>query len=193
PKEANEPLSGINNADLIFEYLAESGKPEYTAIFHDKIPAKTSPIKQLGDISIKKLPSFSFCRSSQKTYESKRAANYIFITLNYDISSNFIYENGFYKHFKDTAMDFDTSNAAPVLVSNIIIQFTDNYEGMENVSQLGMGKGLLFCGGKIIDIHWQNDGSSPIKVEDENGNPVQLQNGSTWWVIINKNCPVAYN
>ncbi|MDP4089258.1 MAG: DUF3048 domain-containing protein, partial [Bacillota bacterium] len=47
PKEANEPLSGINNADLIFEYLAESGKPEYTAIFHDKIPAKTSPIKQL--------------------------------------------------------------------------------------------------------------------------------------------------
>lgn len=193
PKEISEPISGINNADLIFEYINECGKSAYNAIFYDNVPAKASPIKKIEDIPIKQLPQLSFTQNVRDVYKGKKDATYIFITLNQDLSSNFIFENGLYKHFKDNSMDIDAETFQPVLVSNVLVQYTNNYGGIENINELGAGTGMLFCGGRIIDIQWKNDGTSPIKIEDESGDPVLLQNGKTWWVIINKNYPVSFN
>lgn len=193
PKDIYEPLYGINNADLVFECIDNKGLSEYNAIYYENIPEKPNPIKKIEITPLNKLPSFSFSYDMQGIETTKKSATYIFITLSEDIFSNFIYENGYYKHFKDTYMDIDSCGSQPVLVSNVIIQYTGNNEGIKNISNLGVGKGLLFSAGKIIDIEWSNDGNSPIKVEDENGNPILLHTGKTWWVIINENCPVAYN
>ena len=115
-------------------------------------------------------------------------ASYIFITLDYNIFSNFIYEKGNYTHYRNTKADLDAIDYKPVLVSNIIIQYTDNQKGIVNLYELGHGKGILFCGGKAIDIEWESDGVSPIKITDTKGNDVTLLEGKVWWVILNKNC-----
>jgi hypothetical protein len=193
PNDSREFLSGINNADLVFEYLSKSGSLVYNAIFYDNTPFKTKPITNIQNISMYSLPKLTFSSSINKLYSNKKNATYIFVTLSYNIFSNFIYEDGYYVHYKDCVTDIDCSNQQPVSISNIVIQYVRNYDDIDNISSKANGKGVVFCGGKVIDIEWSKDGSSPIKIEDEKGNPVTLMEGKTWWLIINDKCPVAFN
>lgn len=193
PNNTQEFLSGINNADLIFEYLTEDGSLAYNAIFYDNVPSKPKPITNISNVSLSSLPKFTFSQSINKLYSTKKQATYIFITMSYNIYSNFIYEDGYYVHYKDCETDIDSADEQPVSVSNIIIQYTNSSNGIKNFNSCGNGKGLLFCGGRVVDIEWENDGTHPIRVEDEDGNPVTLLEGKTWWIIINDKCPVAFN
>ena len=193
PNSTQEFLSGISNADLIFEYLNKDGKLSYNAIFYDNPPYRTKPITTITNISMKNLPNFSFSSSINKLYSDKKKANYIFVTLSYNVFSNFIYEDNHYIHYRDSITDIDYANQQPVSISNIIVQYVKNTKGIENISAKSRGKGMLFCGGKVVEIEWSNDGNSPLKLVDENENPITLVEGNTWWLIVNDKCPVAFN
>ena len=123
----------------------------------------------------------------------KKTVSSIFITLCYNISSNFIYENGLYYHYRDVVKDIDRVNLKPIAVSNVVVQFINPKDKIETYDITGTGKGYLFCGGKIIDIKWEKQRTNPIKIVDEHNNPVSLIKGSTWWIVLHQNSSVAYN
>lgn len=193
PSNNEEWLCGINNADYIFEYINNEGLLAYDSIFLSKDPYKPSPISSTKKISIDDIPSFAFSNSLNRIYSKNQKATYIFVTMNYNAFSNFIYDKGYYTHFKNTRTDIDAIDYKPILISNIIIQYTDNYKGIANLYESGHGKGILFSGERAIDIEWEKAGSSPIKIKDTNGNDITLLEGKTWWIILNKNCYLTYN
>ena len=61
--------------------------------------------------------------NNQLTDINGKNATSIFITFNEDSSSNFLYENGEYYHYRDLCIDRD--NDTPVKLSNVIVQFID--------------------------------------------------------------------
>ena len=193
PSSNDEWLSGINNADYIFEYVNSEGLLAYDTIFYSKEPYKPRPISSSKKVSINDIPKFTFSNDLNKIYSKNQKATYIFITMNDTIFSNFVYENGNYTHFKNTKTDIDALDYKPILVSNVIVQYTDNHKGLANLYELGHGKGILFSGERAIDIEWENHGNSPIKIKDTRGNEVTLVEGKVWWIILNKNCHLTYN
>jgi hypothetical protein len=193
PKNNSEFLAGINNAALVYEYINEKGNLVYKAIFSGNIPNKIDSVTKITDFPLNNLPKFTFSPFINRAYSDKKNASYIYVTMSYNIFSNFIYDNGYYIHYKDSVTDIDSLSAEPVSASNVVIQFTADSHGIKKTTAIEHGKGLLFCGGKVVDIEWSNDGESPIKVVDKNGDPVSLIEGKTWWIIIDENCPVAFN
>lgn len=193
PSSNEEWLNGLNNADYIFEYINNEGLLAYDSIFYSREPYKPSPITSFKKVSLESIPKFSFSNNLNKIYDKNQKASYIFITMNYDTFSNFIYENGYYTHFKNTRLDMDARDYKTIFVSNIIVQYTDNYDGIANLYEVGAGKGILFSGGKAIDIEWEKNVNATIEIRDTSGNDITLLDGKVWWVILNKNCYLTYN
>lgn len=184
-------LSGLSEADIIYEYLGNDDKSIYKAIFYTKQPSKKYPVAQIDTLSLKSIPKFTFKDIVDIQSEYSKEANYIFVNHTINNSSNFIYKDGFYSHFKNEIEDKDLSTDKPIIISNIIVQYIQ--EDVDNVSTeiKRNGKGVLFCGGRIINIKWENN-NTPIKITDENGNPVFLMRGNTWWILLKEPGSVVY-
>jgi hypothetical protein len=186
-------LDGISNAEIIYEYLDKSRVPYYKALFEKNPPIKSNPIVSIDSIQNRLLPKLNFIDSIDLPKDFTRSAGSIFVSLSYNLFSNFIYEDDTYHHYRDTYKDIDKSTSKEVAVSNVVIQFVKANIEISSPQVSGNGKGLLFRGGKVIDIKWDRQKSQPIKVIDEEGNPVSLIRGKTWWIIIHENSSVAYN
>lgn len=188
-------LNGISNADIIFEYLDGHGRTTYKAIFHDKIPTKIHPILDLKHSKNNTIPKFKFFPEGKLPKTFNKEALSVFITFTQDISSNFVYYRGQYFHFKDTYKDVDKNNNSAVSVSNIIVQFIDqgSSKPVEFSRISGNGIGIVFSGGKAMDIEWNKEENKIIQISDAKGNRISLQQGRTWWIIIDKEASVAYN
>lgn len=184
-------LAGISEADIIYEYLGNDDRSIYKAIFYTKQPIEKYPVSQMNVLSLKSIPKFTFKDIVDIQSKYTDQADYIFVNHTINNSSNFIYKDGSYRHFKNEIEDKDPSNDKPIIISNIIIQYIQ--EDVENVSKeiRGNGKGVLFCGGKIININWENH-NSPIKITDEEGNPISLMRGNTWWILLKEPGSVVY-
>lgn len=186
-------LNGISHADIIYEYLDTVGTPYYKALFTKNPPIKSNPIVSIESIPFNLLPKLNFMDEFDLPKDFTRSAGSIFVALNYNLFSNFIYEDDSYHHYRDTYKDIDNLTSKPIAVSNVVIQFVKEDIKITSPQITGTGKGLLFRGGKVIDIKWDKEKNKPIKVLDENGNPISLIRGKTWWIIIHENSSVAYN
>ena len=193
PVKSSTALNGISNAALIYEYIDKTGKPCYKALFHDKAPGKSSSMTSIESTSDRHLPKFNFIELKNLPKDYIRPARSVFVNLGNTVFSNFLYENGQYYHYRDTFKDIDKAASKQVAVSNIIVQFIGEGIKVDSPYIEGSGKALLFSGGRVIDIKWDKNKNKPIKVVDEEGKPISLLKGSTWWILTPENSSVAYN
>lgn len=187
-------LSGLSDADLIFEFINSVGKNSYKAIFITNTPKNVHPGIEVKDKSIEYVPKFNLSDKKESLGNYNISAKSIFINLNNLCSSNFIYDGVYYTHFRDTVKDMDSNNNSGLPLSNIIVQFIDKKSGEYNIeTDVGYGRGYLFTKGKGIEIKWYKEDSNPIKLTDNFNSPVFLFSGLTWWVFLDKNSSIIIN
>ena len=129
-----------------------------------------------------------------KTYwdnTSFAQANTINLTLNSSYSTSYTYKDGLYYKSMDGTASTDQNNGKAVTAKNIIIQVAnfsadkDNYRVF--IDLVGSGNGYLISNGKTIKITWSRKAlSSPTIINDENGKLIALNQGNTWWHIVDK-------
>jgi len=187
------PLIGLSSADVVLEFLSRSSGITYKAIFSQASAENISGEVTLKEYSNSYLPKFNFSDNISITNIKGRIATNIFISYNEVLSSNFLYQNGEYYHYRGVRIDKDTDS--PVKLSNVIVQFIHGTIANEETltSSENCGTGLLFCNGLAQDIKWNREENSPIKISDEKGGAVSLMPGPTWWIFIDKDCSVAYD
>lgn len=190
--DSTQALSGISNADIVYEYMDVNGKIYYKALFHDKIPEKSYPVIKINNVNEKDLPKLNFIDDIDFSSDYTKPGKTIFVNLSYNIFSNFICEDNKYVHYRESLKDIDKVTSKSVSVSNIIIQFTNDND-IDPSKVEGSGKGLLFCGGKVMDIKWDKEKKNPIKLTDDLGNPVNLLRGHTWWLILKDSIALTYD
>ncbi len=187
------PIVGLNSADMVFEFLTKSNNITYKAIFNNESAKDIGSTINLKEYSNSYLPVFTFTNNIEKAYINNKKATSIFINFNEDITSNFLYQDGEYYHYRGLGIDKD--NNTPVKLSNVIVQFIHGsiISDKTLASPDTSGTGLLFCNGKAQDIKWNRERSSKMKITDQNGGPVTLIPGPTWWVFIDRASSVAYD
>jgi len=190
---------GLSQADYIFEYLNPNGSIYYQAIFDKELPKNITPTENHNSVFL--MPEFNYKTSENIHLSLTKPAASIFVTFSSLlssssslVSSNFIYSNFKYYHYKDKSKDIDELNNTPVCVSNVIVQISNTPVTENNLNSIkGNGTGYLFTGGKGVEIKWNKEDSNPIKILDSNNNPVFLNKGSTWWIIIDNDSSVVFN
>ncbi|MBK5240853.1 DUF3048 C-terminal domain-containing protein [Clostridium sp.] len=190
----NDPFSvGLSSADVVLEFLSNSYGITYKAIFNEDEAKNISSRVTLEEYSNSYLPKFNFSKDTLITPTSGSNATSIFITFNDDASSNFLYENGEYYHYRGLQVDKD--NNTPVKLSNVIVQFINGNITNDETLTLSenYGDGLLFRGGKVSQIKWSRQKYSEISLKTETGGEVLLNPGATWWIFVNKDRSVAYD
>jgi hypothetical protein len=187
-------LSGLSEADIIFEYINSIGKNSYKAIFTKSIPRNIHPAIDVKDRTINYIPRFNFLDKDEPSQKYNIAAKSIFINFNNLCCSNFIYNGEYYIHYRDTVKDIDNNNSSPLPLSNIIVQFIDKKSGEYNIeTDIGNGSGYIFTGGKGIQIKWNKDDTNPIKFTDNSYSPIFFSSGLTWWVFLDKSSSIIIN
>lgn len=187
------PIIGLSSADVVLEFLNNSYGITYKAIFDQGSAKNVSGESSLKEYSNSYLPTFNFSNNIETSAIKSKSTTNVFITFNEDLSSNFIYQDGEYYHYRGLHMDKDTDS--PVKSTNVIVQFIHGNITNEDTlnSSENRGSGLLFCNGMVQDIMWSRNKNSPIKIVDVVGKEVSLMPGPTWWVFVDKNCSVAYD
>ena len=186
-------LIGLSSADVVLEFLSNSNGITYKAIFNQAAAKNISGTVNLKKYSNSYLPKFNFSNNiAIADIKGRKAAN-IFITFNEGSSSNFLYQNGEYYHYRGLLIDKDIDS--PVKLSNVVVQFIHGTVTNDETltSSENYGNGLLFCGGIAQDIKWSRKKNSSIKIVDEKGGEVSLMPGPTWWIFIDEDCSVAYD
>ncbi|WP_035292454.1 DUF3048 C-terminal domain-containing protein [Clostridium sp. KNHs214] len=190
--QMNDNTDGLSKADIILQYVDSQNKLIYKGIYLDEVPKKISSSSgQKKPIDTSYLPKFDFLDSEDIKLRKGKKANNIFIDFNEYFSSNFLYKEGQYYHHNPSKEHIDAYYNTPVHVSNIIIQIVNSKSNKK--FPIGSGNGLLFSGGKAIDIEWNKNLDSPIKIQDKNGKNISLIRGSTWWIILDESSSVVYN
>lgn len=187
------PLIGLSSADVVLEFLSNSSGITYKAIFNKAAAKNINGAVNLKDYSNSCLPKFNFSDNITLADIKGRNATNIFITFNEGSSSNFLYQNGEYYHYR--GLNIDKDNDSPVKLSNVVVQFINGTITNDETltSSENQGSGLLLCGGMAQDIKWSRKENSPIKISDEKGREVSLMPGTTWWIFIDKDSSVAYD
>lgn len=186
-------IDGLSSADVILEFLSNSHGITYKALFNQEAAKNISSTINLKEYSNSFLPKFNFSNNIKTTDIKVKNATSIFISFNDGSSSNFLYQNGEYCHYRGVCIDKD--NNTPVKLSNVIVQFINgNIINDETLTASeNYGTGLLFCGGKTQDITWTRKKDCQIKISGEKRSPISLMSGPTWWIFIDKDCSVAYD
>ncbi|MBZ9609483.1 DUF3048 C-terminal domain-containing protein [Clostridium estertheticum] len=186
-------IKGLSNADLILEFLSKSNGLTYKAMFSQESAKNVSSIINLKDYCNSYLPILKFSNNVETKALKGINATSIFISFNEDSSSNFLYQNGEYYHYR--SLNIDNDNNTPVKLTNVIVQFVHgNIVNDETLaSSESYGTGLLFCSGKAQDIKWDRKNNSKINITDRKGDPISLMPGPTWWTFIDETSSIAYD
>ena len=186
-------IVGLSSADVVFEFLSSSHGMTYKAIYSQEAAKNVSPKVELQEYFSSWLPKFNFSSDRLMSDIKGENATSIFITFNEDSSSNFLYEDGEYYHFR--GLNVDKDDDAYVKLSNIIVQFIHGSIISDETltSSETHGTGLLFSNGKSQDIDWTREDNSAIKISDKVSGQLSLAPGPTWWIFIDKDCSVAYD
>ena len=188
-----DSIAKLSSADVILEFLGDSNKITYKAIFNNDTTKNINSTINLNEYFNSCMPTFNFSNNASANDNKYNKAASIFITFNEDLSSNFLYQNGEYYHYRGQGSD--KNNNTPLKTSNVIVQYiNDNIINDETLTTPeNYGTGLLFSDGKAQGIKWDRGKNSAIKIFNQKGGTVSLMPGSTWWIFINNNSSVAYD
>jgi len=188
-----EPISGLSTADMVLEFLNSSSTITYKAIYSSEAAENINANVSLKDYGASSIQKFKFSDNIMRTDNKGTSATSIFVTFNEDTSSNFLYCDGEYYHYKGLHIDKDTNS--PIKLSNIIVQFihgTIKDEEYLTASE-NSGTGLFFCGGVAQNINWNRAKNTAIEINYKEGGEVLLKPGPTWWIFIDIDCSVSYD
>jgi len=88
-----------------------------------------------------------------------------------------------------------TSSAQPITAANVIVQrvelvasrYVEDIGGAFewNVHLVGSGRSTVFRDGRAVPGRWiREDGAQPTRFVDQDGRPISLRPGRTWWEIV---------
>lgn len=264
--KAARPQSGLSQADIVFETLAEGGIPRFMALFQSKRPTDIGPIRSdrvyfneiaqfldlpfahcggstaaIDEITNKNLMSLNEMKNGNYYWrnKSRKAPHNLYTSsekitelinkkgfakspkFNLDFNDDYwtnvndkaslvtlklsgyyttsyqLKDGIYYKTMNDTKVK-DKNNGELLNAKNIIVQETqiapilgDEKKRVE-IKLTGSGKGYVFSNGSYKKIRWtKNSETSPIEINDENGNSIKLSKGNTWWEIVDSNSKIT--
>ncbi|WP_040214043.1 DUF3048 domain-containing protein [Clostridium polynesiense] len=126
------------------------------------------------------------------------SAKEVIIKPNKNYSTSYIYKEGKYFKSMDDTASADRDSGKIISADNIVIQKTDislQKDGVHlNINLIGEGEGFLITKGRYKKIKWKKTKeTSETLLEDNNGNPLVLSKGNTWWHIIDNKHMVVIN
>ncbi|MCM1989683.1 DUF3048 C-terminal domain-containing protein [Oceanirhabdus seepicola] len=178
-KRANYIFLYRNNADnLIFKLLSDK---------NDSL--KIHPLLDNSNGLSLTLPEFNYTTKDSIIGLYNNMAKSL--TLNFD-NSHFIlfsYDDNHYtfNNINDKSMN---NQLKDIPIDNIVITFYES-ENLKTSSELS-GAGLLFTGGRIVDIEWSKKDGAPIKIVDERGKPISIIEGKVCWIIADNSVKIDF-
>lgn len=177
---SSKKQSFTHNNTFIFQFINDDGNCVIKSISPLDYSSNIHPIIDVNNAEINNIPDLNFVdfETICKKYQDASVGNHIKVLLNDSSSIKFDYMGNYYVPSNCNLLN--NIKLSSINISNIIIQRIDNA-----THKYKSGKGQLFTNGKVIDIEWSKSDKDPIKITDESGEPVFLNKGKTWWVILN--------
>ncbi|CAM3209640.1 DUF3048 domain-containing protein [Filibacter tadaridae] len=183
-------INGMQYDGTLFQRSKERKAPHNSYISGDNIIVGEE--KTNSPMEISETPPFSFHESIDSAKIGDMAS---MMVVRYgtdpDYTSTYSYdaENGTYSRMTNSIVTVDKSSEKQVELSNVLVFETTHHtidnEGRQSVDIESGGNGLLFHGGIVKKVKWENrDG---VLVPMENGVPAILVPGKTWIHIVATN------
>jgi Protein of unknown function (DUF3048). len=120
------------------------------------------------------------------------------MTLNKYYSVAYKYQDTKYVKYIDNDLAMDKATNKPLTVQNIVIQITTmqlQKDGQHlNIDLVGTGTGYVLSKGKVEKIIWiKKSLQSATSLLTENGAPIPLSVGNTWWHIVDNNASIKFH
>lgn len=117
--------------------------------------------------------------------------------LNKYYSVAYQYVDNDYVKYIDNTLAVDKASNSPLTVQNVVIQITTmqlQKDGEHiNIDLVGAGTGYVLSQGKVQKIIWRKKSlQSPTSLLTENGTPIPLSVGKTWWHIVDNNASIKF-
>lgn len=130
--------------------------------------------------------------------ESLSSVSNIFLNLNKNYDTSYIYEDNVYKKSMDGVISLDAATNEQLSFSNVVIQKTSISLQDDNlhldIDLIGEGEGYIFSNGRYVNVIWKKTSESDkTKFYDINGDIVPLSPGKTIWHILNNDTDISFN
>lgn len=182
-------LDSFQSSNFIFLYCNTTGNLIFKFLSDNNDPLKIHPLLDNSDSLSLTIPHFNYTTRNSLIGLYKNMAKQL--TLNFD-NGHFLlfsYKDGHY--VLSNINDKSTTNQLKnIPIDNILITF---YES-DNLKTLPVdnGAGLLFTGGRIVDIEWSKKSNEPIKIIDEKGMPISILEGKLCWVLADSSLKIDF-
>jgi len=178
-KSSNYIFLYRNNADdLIFKLLSDK---------NDSL--KIHPLLDNSNSLSLTIPNFNYTTKDSIIGLYNNMAKYL--ALNFDNRHFFLFSYDDNHYVLNNINDKSINNQLEdIHIDNILITFYES-ETLKTLSQHS-GAGLLFTGGRIVDIEWSKDDSEPIKIVDEKGKPISILEGKLCWILADNSLKIDF-
>ncbi|WBW98031.1 DUF3048 C-terminal domain-containing protein [Oceanirhabdus sp. W0125-5] len=187
--DLNNELDALKRANYIFLYRNDTGNLVFKLLCDEKDSLKIHPLLDNPDSSSLTLPNFNYTTRDSIIGLYNNMAKYL--TLNFD-NSHFIlfsYEDEHYifNNINDKSLN---SQLKDIPIDNILVTFLESESNDTNTERIGAG--LLFTGGRIVDIEWSKNNNEPIKIVDEKGKPISILEGKVCWILADNSLKIDF-
>ncbi len=182
-------LDDLKRANFIFLYRNNTGNLIFKLLSDKNDSLKIHPLLDNSNSLSLTLSEFNYTTQESIIGLYNNMAKHL--TLNFD-NNHFIlfsYDNNHYtlNNINDKSMN---NQLKDVSIDNILITFYQS-ENLQTLSKHS-GTGLLFTGGRIVDIEWSKKDSEPIKIVDEKGKPISLIEGKVCWILADNSLKIDF-
>lgn len=130
--------------------------------------------------------------------ESLSSVSNIFLNLNKNYDTSYIYEDNVYKKSMDGVVALDAATNEQLSFSNVVIQKTSISLQDDNlhldIDLVGEGEGYIFSNGRYVNVVWKKTSKDDkTTFYDINGDVVPLSPGKTIWHILNNDTDISFN
>lgn len=130
--------------------------------------------------------------------ESLSSVSNIFLNLNKNYDTSYIYEDNVYKKSMDGVVALDAATNEQLSFSNVVIQKTSISLQDDNlhldIDLVGEGEGYIFSNGRYVNVIWKKTSEDDkTTFYDINGDVVPLSPGKTIWHILNNDTDISFN
>jgi len=182
-------LDAFERANYIFLYRDNTDNLIFKLLSDKNDSFKIHPLLDNSNSLSLTLPEFNYTtKDTLIGLYNNMAKN---LTLNFDNSHFFLfsYEDNHYtlNDINDKSMDNELKD---IFIDNIVITFYES-EDLQTLPK-NSGIGLLFTGGRVVDIEWSKNDSEPIKIVDEKGKPISILEGRVCWILADNSLKIDF-
>lgn len=130
--------------------------------------------------------------------QSLSSVSNIFLNLNKNYDTSYIYEDNVYKKSMDGIAAIDASTNEQLAFSNVVIQKTTISLQDDNlhldIDLTSEGEGYIFSNGRYVNAIWKKESKDDkTTFYDINGDIVPLSPGKTIWHILSNDTDISFN